>query len=137
MRGLDSALLTVDRWPWQLARRQLALPVEKKVLLEAIVRCAIAFPLVHLSLHLSSPARNNTGGGCMRARMRGITPARPQIETRPLLLDVIEVHRPQNKTGLYSREASIRGNTVLSPSSDRSRRTRIRWCRSDMVTLTL
>ena len=47
---------------------------------------------------------------CMR--MRGITPARPQFETRPLLLDVIEVPRPLNETGLYSREASIRGNTV-------------------------
>ena len=53
-----------------------------------------------------------SGGGCVYARMRGITPARPQFETRPLLLDVIEVPRPVNKTGLYSREASIRGNTV-------------------------
>ena len=48
----------------------------------------------------------------MYARMRAITPARPQFETRPLLLDVIEVPRPVNKTGLYSREASIRGNTA-------------------------
>ena len=50
--------------------------------------------------------------GWVCARMRGITPARPQFETRPILLDVIEVPRPLNKTGLYSREASIRGNTV-------------------------
>ena len=28
-------------------------------------------------------------------------------------MDVIEVLRPLNKTDLYSREASIRGNTVL------------------------
>ena len=56
---------------------------------------------------------HGSGGGCVYARMRGITPARPQFETRPLLLDVIEVPRPLNKTGLYSREASIRGNTVL------------------------
>ena len=55
---------------------------------------------------------HGTGGGCGYARMRGITPARPQFETRPLLLDVIEVPRPLNKTGLYLREASIRGNTV-------------------------
>ena len=55
-------------------------------------------------------------GGCGYARMRGITPARPQFETRPLLLDVIEVPRPLNKTGLYSREASIRGNTVHTHS---------------------
>ena len=48
--------------------------------------------------------------GCVR--MRGITPARPQFETPPLLLDVIEVFRPLNKTGLYSREAYIRGSTV-------------------------
>ena len=53
-----------------------------------------------------------SGGGGVYARMRGITPARPQFETRPLLLDVIEVPRPLNETGLYSREASIRGNTV-------------------------
>ena len=57
---------------------------------------------------------HGSGGGCVNARMRGITPARPQFETRPLLLDVIEVPRPLNKTGLYSREASIRGNTVYS-----------------------
>ena len=55
---------------------------------------------------------HGSGGGCVYARMRGITPARPQFETRPLLLDVTEVPRPLNKTGLYSREASIRGNTV-------------------------
>ena len=47
--------------------------------------------------------------GWVCVHMRGITPARPQFETRPLLLDVIEVPRPLNKTGLYSREASIRG----------------------------
>ena len=52
--------------------------------------------------------------GWVCVRMRGITPARPQFETRPLLLDVIEVLRPLNKAGLYSREASIRGNTVPS-----------------------
>ena len=50
--------------------------------------------------------------GWVCVRMRGITPARPQFETRPLLLDVIEVLRPLNKAGLYSREASIRGKTV-------------------------
>ena len=55
---------------------------------------------------------HGSGGGCVYARMRGITPARPQFETRPLLMDVIEVPRPLNKTGLYLREASIRGNTV-------------------------
>ena len=49
----------------------------------------------------------------MYARMRGITPARPQFETRPLLLDVIEVPRSVIKTGLYSREASILGNMVI------------------------
>ena len=48
---------------------------------------------------------HGSGGGCGYARMRGITPARPQFETRPLLLDVTEVPRPLNKTGLYSREA--------------------------------
>ena len=48
---------------------------------------------------------HGSGGGCVYARMRGITPARrPQFETGPLLLDVIEVPRPLNKTGLYSRK---------------------------------
>ena len=51
--------------------------------------------------------------GWVCVRMRGITPARPQFETLPLLiLDVIEVLRPLNRTGLYSMKASIRGNTV-------------------------
>ena len=48
----------------------------------------------------------------MYARMRGITPAWPQFETRPLLLDVIELPQPLNKTGLYSREAFSEGNTI-------------------------
>ena len=56
---------------------------------------------------------HGSGGGCVYVRMRGVTPARPQFETRPLLLDVIKVPRPLNKAGLYSREASIRGNTVI------------------------
>ena len=83
------------------------------MLLEPIIRCAIAFILVRLfpvSL-VERTGRSRRGWVC--ARMRGITPARPQFETRPLLLDVIEVPRPLNKTGLYSREASIRGNTVI------------------------
>ena len=53
--------------------------------------------------------------GWVCVRMRGITPTRPQFETQPILLDVIEVLRPLNKAGLYSREASIRGNTVFEP----------------------
>ena len=69
-----------------------------------------------ISLFLLEITRGS-GGGCVYARMRGITPARPQFETRPLLLDVIEVPRPVNKTGLYSREASIRGNTVCIRAS--------------------
>ena len=59
-----------------------------------------------------------TGGskrGWVCARMHGVTPAWPQLETWPLLLDAIEVLWPLNKTGLYSREASIRGNTVHNP----------------------
>ena len=75
-----------------------------------------SFPLVHLfpvSL-FSCEITHGSGSGRVYARMRGITPARPQFETRPLLLDVIEVLRPLNKTSLYSREASIRGNTVYT-----------------------
>ena len=55
---------------------------------------------------------HGSGGGCVYARMRGITPARPQFETRPLLLDVIEVppaskqDRPLFEGGLYSRKYS-------------------------------
>ena len=63
---------------------------------------------------------HGSGVGCVNARMRGITTARPQFETRPLLLGVIEVPRPLNKTGLYSREASIRGNTVYQSVGRRS-----------------
>ena len=50
--------------------------------------------------------------GWVCVHMSGITPARPQFETRPLLLDVIEVLQPLNKTGLYSKEASIQGNMI-------------------------
>ena len=68
--------------------------------------CCSSLPCISLLI------THGSGGVGVYARMRGITPARPQFETRPLLLDIIEVPRPLNKTGLYSREASIRGNTV-------------------------
>ena len=86
-RRLDSALLTVDRWPWQLSQAVVGVTSEVYVK-ESVVRG-------HHKMRYSFSSRSSfscislllleitrgSGGGCVYARMRGITPARPQFET--------------------------------------------------------